>query len=267
MASPPFARQPVALMLLLVGGFVAGLTLQVRRGENTLFKDAAMVAFSPFLSAFDAASRLTREGARAYVLQRDAALRAERLEAENRILRTQLLLAQNLARENLELRNLLKAPRPEGLEVIGGRALTQFGAPFGRYLLISCASPLSDDTPVISSRGVVGRVRGRAGDLYRILAVTDPSSALGVCSERTGARGVAVGSGDHLAVRYVSNEADVQVGDVFVTSGEDGIFPPGLRVGATAEAENGGDYLKRVRLDPSADLRNLAWVLVLRRRA
>jgi rod shape-determining protein MreC len=266
MPSRPRFRRPEILLFVFGMGFLVALTTQVRRGGQSVLGNLALVAFGPLLSAYDSASRLTREGVEAYLWQRDAALEAERLAARNRVLEGKLEMARQSEQEILALRELLHAPRPPGVDFIGGRALTQYGAPFSRYLLVSCDTShyVPDSTPVIGPDGLVGRVQGSSGNRYKVLLITDPSSAVGVASDRTGVRGVAVGRGKDLEVRWVSNEADVKPGDEFSTSGEDGVFPAGLRVGTVLDVQNGGDYLKKITLSPSCDLGRLTWVLLLR---
>jgi rod shape-determining protein MreC len=86
-----------------------------------------------------------------------------------------------------------------------------------------------------------------------------------VVSDRTGVHGVAVGEGRFLSVRWVTNEADVQAGDVFLTSGEDGFYPPGIRMGTVTSVQDGGDYLKKITLSPFTKTDQLAWVLLLKK--
>jgi rod shape-determining protein MreC len=262
-----FIRRPGALALVIVVAYATLLTVQVRRGERTVLSNLALVAFGPLLSVFDAASRVTREGVEAYLWQRDAALRAEALERENRALKAQVDLDRNLEREVLQLRQLLQAPKPDKVDIYAGRALARFGAPFGRYMLVSTSAPVGEGAAVVDATGLAGRVIGKAGNLLRILMITDPNSAVGVMSARTSVRGVAVGAGDHLIVRWVSNEADVQPGDLFLTSGEDGFYPTGLRVATVTTVENGGDYLKRIRAEPLCRTDELSWVMLLRKHA
>lgn len=263
----PAARRPEALLALLAVGFFVLLTMQVRRGSQSFLGNVALAAFGPLLSAYDSASRLTREGFQAYVWQRDSALQVERLAAENRALQGQIELSRSLEKEVLALRDLIQAPKPPSVEIIGGRALTQYGAPFSRYLLVSCDRRffIPEGTAVMGPGGAAGRVQGSSAGLYKVILLTDPSSAAGVVCDRSGAKGVAVGKGDDMDVRWISNEADVRVGDQFSTSGEDGVFPAGLRVGTAVSVEDGGDYLKKITLAPSSQMGQLTWVLFLRK--
>ena len=267
MALKGSSRRPEALLLTFTVGYLIFLTAQVRTGGQTVLSNLALTALGPFLSAFDSASRLTREGVQAYVWQRDAVLKSEQLAAENRALQGQLQISRTQEKEILQLRELLKAPRPDSVDIVGARALTQFGAPFGRLLLVSCSSAyeIRDGTAVLGPQGAVGRIQGKMGSLYKVLLITDPSSAMGVVSERAGVHGVAVGEGRFLMVRWVSNEADVQAGDLFVTSGEDGFYPPGIRVGTVTSVQDGGDYLKKITLSPFSKMDELTWVLLLRK--
>lgn len=267
MAIRTISRRSEWLTLLLAVGYLAILTLQVRKGSQSILGTVALTAFGPLLSAYDSASRISREGFQAYFWQRDAVLRAEQLAAENRQLQGRLEISRGFEKEILELRQLVNAPKPQGVQVIGARALVQYGEPFGRYLVVSCdtAETIPIGAGVMGPTGAVGRVQARVGGLYRVLLVTDPNSATGVISERTGVHGVAVGEGQLLRVRWVTNEADVKGGDVFVTSGDDGIFPPGVRMGTVTSVADGGDYLKKIILAPLSDMDQLTWVLILKK--
>ncbi len=258
------SRRPELLLLLFTVGYLVALTLQVRRGGQTVLGGTALALFGPVLTAYNSAARFSQEGFDAYLWQRDAALRAEALSRENLALRGELQRVQPLADENARLRRLLDVPPPPAVRLVGGRALMRYGEPFGRYLLVSCdpAAPVFPDTPVLDPDGVVGKVQASSGNFYRVLLVTDPSSAVGVMTARTGARGVAVGDGRAIEVSWVTNEADVRPGDRFVTSGEDGVFPPGISVGTAIAVSDGGDYLKRITLRPAAALDTLTWVVL-----
>jgi rod shape-determining protein MreC len=263
----PAARRPEVLLALLALGFFVLLTVQARRGGQSVLGNVALAAFGPLLSAYDSASRLTREGFQAYLWQKNTAIEAERLAAENRALQGQIELLRPVEKEVVVLRDLIRAPKPQGYEVVGARALTQYGAPFSRYLLVSCDArfAIAQGTPVMGVGGAVGRVQGTSGSLFKVVLLTDPTSAVGVVSDRAGVKGVAGGTGSDMDVRWVSNESDVRVGDTFSTSGEDGVFPTGLRVGTAVSVEDGGDYLKKITLSPSSKMDQLNWVLMLRK--
>ena len=89
---------------------------------------------------------------------------------------------------------------------------------------------------VLDSGGVFGQV-ARVGELTsEVILVSDPAHAIPVQINRTGLRTIAVGSGDtsRLKLPYLPTSADVVAGDLLVTSGLGGGFPPGYPVGTVA---------------------------------
>lgn len=259
------SRRPEVLLTLFTVGYLVALSLQVRHGDQTALGAFSLTLFRPALSAYGVASSFTREGLDAYLWQRDAALRSEALARENAALKIHLSQAEVKERENDRLRALLGVSPPPGSRLVGARALMHYGEPFGRTLFVQCdnlSSAAATGAPVLVPEGLVGKVHSASGGHFRVHLVTDPNLSVGVKSERTGVLGVAAGDGKRVNVRYIINEADVAVEDRFLTSGEDGLFPPGIPVGIVEEVADGGDYLKRIQMRPCAQLDDLGWVLL-----
>src|SRR5271163_283934 len=99
---------------------------------------------------------------------------------------------------------------------------------------------------VLDSGGVFGQVARIEQYTSEVILISDPAHAIPVQVNRTGLRTVAVGTGDtsRLKLPYLPTSADVQVGDLLVTSGLGGGFPVGYPVGTVA----------RVRRDPAQSL-------------
>jgi rod shape-determining protein MreC len=94
------------------------------------------------------------------------------------------------------------------------------------------------------SVGLVGRIVEVLPHSARVLLITDQESELRVLNERSRYESVAQGENNFsLRLRYFLNEADILPGDVLVTSGKGGIFPPGLKVGILAQAFQEEDKL------------------------
>ena len=92
----------------------------------------------------------------------------------------------------------------------------------------------------------------------------DRNAAAGALVERSRAQGVVVGGGDdRLRLEYVSEVADVVVGDVVVTSGIDGIYPKGFVIGRVESVEKDGGSYKRITVKPAVDFSSLEEVLVV----
>jgi rod shape-determining protein MreC len=125
---------------------------------------------------------------------------------------------------------------------------------------------------VISAAGVIGRVIGPlAAHAARVQLLIDHNgpAAAGAITERTRAGGMVVGKeGDPpLRMDFVSNLADVKPGDVVVTSGADGIYPRGFRIGSVEHSERGEGLSLTITVRPSVDFRALDEVLVVLREA
>jgi rod shape-determining protein MreC len=83
--------------------------------------------------------------------------------------------------------------------------------------------------------------------------------------QRTRARGVIKGeSTDRCRLDYVLRKNDVRIGDTVVSSGLDGVYPKGLRIGRVSEViEHGGDIFHEIIIAPFVDFENLEEVLVV----
>ena len=119
---------------------------------------------------------------------------------------------------------------------------------------------------VIDANGILGQVDHAGPISSTVVLITDSSHALPVVLSRNGLRSVAVGGGPTgaLDLAYVPKDADVQVGDLLVSSGLGGRFPAGYPAAIVTEVETarGGSYAG-VRLRPLANLRRAREVLVV----
>lgn len=188
------------------------------------------------------------------------------IEAENQRLRTRL--------RDLELRSMrYDALAQENAALIGLRnslpPVTQRWLPAGivniqldslRQRVLIDRGSMNGVTPgqaVLDDHGVVGQTMHVGPWSAQVIFITDPEHALPVMIERTGLRTIAVGVGDatSLALPYLPANADVHVGDVLVTSGLGGVFPPGYPVARVTEVHKDTvQPLAHVRAVPFAHL-------------
>ena len=146
-------------------------------------------------------------------------------------------------------------------EIIGASATPDF-----RTLTIDKGTRdgLRPDMSVIAPAGVVGRIVVPSARAAKVQLLIDRNAAAGAIIERSRAQGVAVGAGDErLRLEYVSEVADVAVGDAVVTSGIDGIFPKGFIIGRVDAVEKSGGAYKRITIEPAVDFSSLEAVLVV----
>jgi rod shape-determining protein MreC len=200
-------------------------------------------------------------------------VRLRDVQAENEKLKQQLDAAQLQLQEQRAL-----AERSRGLlatlglrdrshlqtiaaEVIGAGASTDF-----KTVTIDkgTGDGVRTDMAVMAPGGVVGRVVVPSGRAAKVQLLVDRSAAAGVLIERSRSQGVAVGAGDELLrMEYVSEVADVAVGDTVVTSGIDGIYPKGFVVGKVEVVEKSGNSYKEILVRPAIDFSSIEEVLVV----
>jgi rod shape-determining protein MreC len=123
---------------------------------------------------------------------------------------------------------------------------------------------LRTDMAVIANDGVVGRIVVPSARAAKVQLLIDRNAAAGALVERSRAQGVAKGTGDgRLQLEFVSETADVAVGDLVVTSGIEGIFPKGFTIGRVDVVEKTGPAYKRITVKPAVDFSKLEEVLVV----
>jgi rod shape-determining protein MreC len=127
------------------------------------------------------------------------------------------------------------------------------------------ADGLQEGMVVLTSQGsLVGSVTRVLGDVAWVTLITDPDSAVSALIQESRTQGVVVGAADGtLTMEFVKETADVQAGDLVLTSGIGGL-PPGELIGQVVEVGQAAPELfQEVRVQPLADLSRLEEVLVL----
>jgi len=267
---PPLFKQgpaPLALLILYVCTAVSLLVLDnrfrylepVRQLLTQATYPIKQVAQWPIIALTTVDEyAVTLEQAR----QENAALRQARLVDAEQVQRLQILEA-----ENQYLRKLLETKRQLGSRVQPASILYSARDPFNRRVVLDRGSNegVIEGQPVVDDQGVVGQVTRVSADYAEVTLLTDRNQSIPAQVVRNGLRTVVFGTGDgRLEMRYMSSNADVQVGDWIVTSGIDGIYPRGLRVGKveSLESDPNGVFSKFI-LTPAAGMGRYGEVLLL----
>ncbi len=123
---------------------------------------------------------------------------------------------------------------------------------------------IQKDTPAVTSGGLVGRVIRSEGRRHWLQLVTHAAAAVAVNTNDASVQGLALGTGtDSLTVAYVPRQAKLQRGAVLVTSGGDGIYPPGIPVAAVVRLRETDDLFLEIGATATAELRTARVVLLL----
>lgn len=208
--------------------------------------------------------RLLREGLSSHMA----------LAEENRRLRQQQLLIQSrlekfadLQAENRRLRKLLDSSTKVGERVLIAELMAVDLDPFSRRIVLNKGTQngVTTGQSLIDANGIMGQVVHAGPFTSTALLITDPSHALPVQINRTGLRSIAVGTGaNQLELAHIPNNADVRVGDLLITSGLGGRFPPGYPVGRVVSVERDSRQpFAKVLVQPSAKLERNREVLLV----
>jgi rod shape-determining protein MreC len=192
----------------------------------------------------------------------------ERLRARLDVLEERTRSAQDLERENAELRDLLGIRDRAELVTVGARTVA-FGASDFEWIITIDAG--SDDgiergMPVIDGDGLVGRIVQVTPSASRVLLTIDPTFSVAVRTSASGETGTVGGrGGDPLVFSVLDPEADLEVGDEVVTSSYDsGQYPEGIPIGVIAEVgEATTSLVREVTVRPFVDFTRLHQVLVV----
>lgn len=269
---PPFFRQgPSALTKLL---FFAALAVFLMVADTRFelvrhARSAIATALLPVQTALRVPVDLWHRGAdAAQGLQH--ALAAEReAQAQLAAQAERLARAAQLEAENEHLRALLGLQAALAARSIGAQVLYEAPDPFTRKLVIDRGTThgVVDGAPVVDHRGVLGQITRAYPLTSEVTLLVDRDAAIPVLNQRTQLRGVAFGGTERstaMELRFLAANTDVQVGDDLVTSGVDGVYPPGLPVARVARVDRQADGgFAYVLLQPAARPDGVRHVLVL----
>lgn len=150
--------------------------------------------------------------------------------------------AQLQMAENAQLRRLMEAREHLPVKSMMSEILYDARDPSTRKVVLDrgSRSGVAVGLPVIDNAGVVGQVTRVFPFTSEVTLLTDREQAIPVQVLRSGLRSVAYGRGQSglLDLRFVAPNADIQVGDVLITSGLDGVYPAGLAVAKVVQVEN-----------------------------
>jgi rod shape-determining protein MreC len=199
----------------------------------------------------------------------------QRLLRENQELKAKVLEQSAAAQEA----RLLKAEQAQLLKMTSGKSryvengtiaevLYTARNPFMRKIVVDkgLTSSIQAGMPVIDGSGVVGQVTNVGTFASEVTLVTEKDQSVPVMLVRNGLRAVAVGSGKDgsIDIPFMPVSADVQNGDMFVTSGIDGTYPPGLVVAEVTSVQKNAAYVfAKISAKPAAGVDNHRYVMVL----
>jgi len=197
-------------------------------------------------------------------------LRQRNVELENEVsrLQAQVIELQQRVSDTERLAALVDFSRanPES----SYRAAAVIGrdpSPFLHYIIIDRGSNdgIQRGMPVVTEKGLVGRIDAVIADAARVQLITDPGSSVNVRMQTLTLEAILIGSvtGD-LSLDLLPQDVAIQEGEVVLTSGLGGGYPPDLIVGqVTNIRQREADLFQQAFVQPVEDFARLNIVLVI----
>ena len=234
--------------VIAVAGFLAGAGLLVVSIVNpTAFSSMRGVASELARPAGEAGAE-TRAAGQGVIAAIGAYFQAGRqnaeLSREVAAARANAVTMQALEGENRRLKALLGIVDPAARPIAAARLIGSTAASARRFAVLSAGSAqgVRAGQPVRSASGLIGRVIEAGSGTARVLLVTDPENVVPVRRARDGLPSYVEGKSDgRIAIRLLNMGVNpLRKGDVFVTSGSGGLYPPGIPVAVVTEVLHDG---------------------------
>ena len=269
-APPPFFKRgpaPLALLTFYIAVSLAIFVFDLRFKSLELLRQSIALVVDPVQRVAQTPGSLVDYAS--HYLQGMHSLQQENDELKHAKLTTapDLQRLAQLEAENERLRKLLSVTEREKANGQVSQILYTARDPFSRKVIVDKGqqSGITAGEPAIDEAGVVGQVTRVFPFSAEITLITDKDQVVPVQIVRTGQRSVVFGLGNgQLELRYMPANADIQIGDMLVTSGLDGIYLPGFPVAKVVNIERDSAYsFARIFCVPIAGVENFGEVMVL----
>ena len=269
-APPPFFRRglaPVARLIFFLALALALLitdlrfrTLEwVRLAVATAAWPLQRVAYLPIDAGGDVSNYFSRLS---ILIAENEQLRQRQLNTANLLLRQ-----KHLEDENRRLRVLMEMKERHPVEGRIAEILYAARDPFARRVIIDKGTQqgIEAGQAVVDEIGVIGQVVRVFPLTSEVSLLTDKDQAIPIQVQRNGLRAVLEGAGAGvMELRFLATNAEVEVGDILITSGLDGVYLAGLPVAKVIEIDRSNSYsFSRIRCAPLAGVERRGLVLVM----
>ncbi len=264
-----FSRKTVVIIgviFLVIANFLI-LAVVGQRAPSSAPGGLTITVLAPFQNAFSQSSRFLRDIWRHYFAMVAAS-------QENDQLKKQLARADEMKNvwvearmANERLRRLADLEKTFTDAVVFAEVIAKDPTTWFKTVIINKGrrDGVEKGMPALVPEGIVGQVVEASGHYAKILLIIDRNSAVDALVQRNRVRGILSGASTEQGdLDYVLLKEDVQVGDTIVTSGLDGVFPKGLRVGSIQLVEaRPNEMFHTIKVAPFVDFDKLEELLVV----
>ncbi|AEP28503.1 rod shape-determining protein MreC [Glaciecola nitratireducens FR1064] len=192
----------------------------------------------------------------------------EELTNQVTLMSEQLQRFRILEQENKNLRKLLDAPVRDSMHKMITELMAVDTNPYSHQIVINkgAIDGVFVSQSVLDDSGIVGQISEVGTTNSRVLLISDVTHAIPIRIERNNVRFIAVGDGslDSMQLQHVPHSADIEIGDVIVSSGLGEVFPEGYPVGTISNiVRNESRPFAEVTATPLAKLDRIKYLLLL----
>ena len=225
----------LGLRLIVLAAMAAGLMVaDHRQHQLAAIRDGIASLAYPIQRAISAPFEAWATMRESFATRTRVEAENVKLAADNLVLRLKLLRFDALEQENQRLRAVRESsPRAVQRSLVAEIVRVDLD-PFRQRVLVNKGTRegVFRGQAAIDANGIVGQVT-RAGPVSaEVILISDPEHAIPLAVNRTGVRSIALGTGRSglLSLPYLPQNTDVIVGDLLVSSGLGGVYPPGYPV-------------------------------------
>lgn len=262
---------PWLLLILLLGNFVLmAYDAKASNEERVLRVWVQAVAY--FIQSPLTSINVTVTGAvKSFLRMRTAETENSRLKKEVQQLQVEAQKNKKLAAENKRLKELLELKGQSKHKILTARVIARDTSAWFDAAVVNRGSldGIKLNMPVVINGGLIGRVTAVSPLTAQIHLITKDKFGIGGIVgelENSNALGVirGIGNGPRLEMSYVPGYAPVNVGDIVYTTGQGGIYPPGLKIGEVDEVQTNSAIASHdIFIKPVAKLHSMQEVAIL----
>lgn len=257
----------VGVVVLIVVNIII-LTVNSEPGESSFgLGGVAMTLSAPFQEGVIRTTRFVKNIWQHYFLLVSTSIENDLLRQQLNLARQQQTLYEETYRSNARLREMLNFRESWGGSMVAAEVVGKDPSPWYQTVIINKGQHdgVAKGMPVVVPEGIVGVVIDTTGSYSKVLMIIDPNCAVDAQVQRTRARGVIKGDPSARCLfKYVLRKQEVRLGDTVVSSGIDGVFPKGLRIGRVSEiVKLSSGIFQEVSVTPFVNFETIEEVLVI----
>lgn len=263
-----FSKKTVIIIAIIVWAAVSviGISVSGKRGVSSYGQGIALFVAAPFQEISARSLRFMKDLWNHYFFLSSSAKACDRLRKELNDALEKSNRCEEIEHSNIRLRSLLNFRRSLDGRVLAAEVIGKDPSPWFKSIIVNkgSADGIRKGMPAVMPEGIAGLVSDSSAHYSRVLLITDQNSAVDALVQRTRARGIVKGESERCLFEYVLRKHDIVEGDTVISSGLDGVFPKGLRVGYVSRVTKGNSGIfQEVTVIPYCNFEKLEEVLVI----